>query len=101
MAGVWLCRDWLARSSNRPSQGLQKSFTAATLARSGYQALQRRNRPMLMTRFLAATDGTRDGDHAVRMGQTLAQQADGEFARLAVETSAPNWEPGLERWKEP
>jgi len=56
---------------------------------------------MSMNRFLAATDGTRDGDHAVRMGQALAQQADGEFARLAVETSAPNWEPGLEWWKEP
>jgi nucleotide-binding universal stress UspA family protein len=56
---------------------------------------------MSMKRILAATDGTRDGDHAVRMGQALAQQADGEFARLAVETSAPNWEPGLERWREP
>jgi len=56
---------------------------------------------MSIQRFLAATDGTRDGDHAVRMGQALAQQADGEFARLAVETSAPNWEPGLEWWKEP
>ncbi|HEV8355639.1 MAG TPA: universal stress protein [Gemmatimonadales bacterium] len=56
---------------------------------------------MSMQRFLAATDGTRDGDHAVRMGQWLAQQADGEFARLAVETSAPNWEPRLEWWREP
>ena len=55
---------------------------------------------MAMRRFLAATDGTRDGDHAVTMGQALAQRAVGEFARLEVEAAPPAWQPGLEWWRE-
>lgn len=56
---------------------------------------------MFMKRFLAATDGTRDGEHAVAVAATLAQRASGEFARFELEAVALDWEPGLERWKEP
>lgn len=56
---------------------------------------------MLMKRFLAATDGSADGEHAVFVGEGLAQRAGGEFARLAVADSSPAWEPGLERWRDP
>lgn len=53
-----------------------------------------------MKRFLAATDGTRYGEHAVAIASSLAQRAGGEFARLEVEAAVPSWEPGLERWRE-
>lgn len=56
---------------------------------------------MPMKRFFAATDGTRGGNHAVTMGAALAQRAEGEFARLSVETALPGWEPSAERWREP
>lgn len=55
---------------------------------------------MAMRRFLAATDGSRDGDHGVAMGRALAQRAGGEFARMVVEAPPPAWEPGLEWWRE-
>jgi nucleotide-binding universal stress UspA family protein len=55
---------------------------------------------MTMNRFLAATDGSRDGEHAAAMACTLAERAGGEFARLEVESAAPAWEPQLEWWKE-
>jgi nucleotide-binding universal stress UspA family protein len=54
---------------------------------------------MVMKRFLAATDGSRDGEHAVAMACTLAQRAGGEFARFEVDSVAPAWEPQLEWWK--
>jgi nucleotide-binding universal stress UspA family protein len=53
-----------------------------------------------MKRFLAATDGSRDGEHAAAMACTLAERAGGEFARLEVESAAPTWEPQLEWWRE-
>lgn len=56
---------------------------------------------MAMKRFLAATDGSRDGDHAVAIGHALAQRAGGEFARMVVEALPPAREPGLEWWREP
>jgi nucleotide-binding universal stress UspA family protein len=49
-------------------------------------------------RFLAASDGSRDGEHAVAVACTLAQCAGGEFARLEVEAVSPAWEPGLAWW---
>ena len=56
---------------------------------------------MVMKRFFAATDGSRDGEHAVAMASTLAQRAGGEFARLEVDSVSAAWEPQLEPWKEP
>lgn len=56
---------------------------------------------MVMKRFLAATDGSRDGEHAVAVACSLAQHAGGEFARLEVESITPAWEPHLEWWKDP
>jgi nucleotide-binding universal stress UspA family protein len=55
---------------------------------------------MVMKRFFAATDGSRDGEHAVAMASTLAQRAGGEFARLEVDSITAAWEPQLEWWKE-
>lgn len=55
---------------------------------------------MVMKRFLAATDGSKDGEHAVAMACTLAERAGGEFARLEVDSVAPTWEPQLEWWRE-
>lgn len=51
---------------------------------------------MPMRRFLAATDGTVYGEHAVMVGRALAEQAGGEFMRLAVEAgnSTPGPTPG-------
>ena len=40
-----------------------------------------------MQRILAATDGSRHGEHAVAVGRALARRADGEFMRLAVATA--------------
>ena len=55
---------------------------------------------MAMKRFLAATDGSRDGEHAVVMACSLAEHAGGEVARLEVDAAAAAWEPQLEWWKE-
>jgi nucleotide-binding universal stress UspA family protein len=56
---------------------------------------------MSMKRFLAATDGAPDGEHAVAMACTLAQRAGGHFTRFEIETVSRDWQPGLEWWKEP
>ncbi len=56
---------------------------------------------MRMKRFLAATDGSRDGEHAVAIAATLAQRTGGELGRIEVEEITPAWEPQLEWWKEP
>jgi nucleotide-binding universal stress UspA family protein len=56
---------------------------------------------MSMKRFLAATDGAPDGEHAVAMACTLAQRAGGHFSRFELETVSRDWQPGLEWWKEP
>jgi nucleotide-binding universal stress UspA family protein len=51
-------------------------------------------------RILAATDGSQYGEHAAAVGYALAQRADGEFARLSVETGddatgpVPDWVAG-------
>lgn len=56
---------------------------------------------MSMKRFLAATDGAPDGEHAVAVACTLAQRAGGHFSRFELETVSRDWQPGLEWWKEP
>lgn len=56
---------------------------------------------MSMKKFLAATDGSRDGEHAVAIACTLAQRASGQFTRLEVETVSRDWQPGLEWWADP
>jgi nucleotide-binding universal stress UspA family protein len=55
---------------------------------------------MVMKRFLAATDGSRDGEHAVAMACTLAQRAGGEFTRFEVQSATSAWEPQLDWWTE-
>lgn len=52
-------------------------------------------------RFLAASDGSRDGEHAVALACALAEHTGGQFTRLEVESVAPNWEPQLDWWNEP
>lgn len=56
---------------------------------------------MSMKRFLAATDGSMDGDHAVLVAEALAKQAEGTFALLAVDTPTAAWEPAPQWWNPP
>jgi nucleotide-binding universal stress UspA family protein len=56
---------------------------------------------MSLKRFLAATDGAPDGEHAVAVACTLAQRAGGQFTRLQLETPTGDWQPGLAWWREP
>jgi nucleotide-binding universal stress UspA family protein len=56
---------------------------------------------MSIKRVLAATDGSRHGDHAVLVAEALAKQAKGTFALLAVDTVTGAWEPSLQWWNAP
>jgi nucleotide-binding universal stress UspA family protein len=55
----------------------------------------------LIKRFLAATDGSPDGDHAVLVAEALAKQAGGAFALLEVDTPTAAWEPAQQWWNAP